>query len=138
MVVHPGTPFAQPGQWQKGQLHVHSTASDGERTPDEMVGWYRARGHRFLALVDVDVGSSPDVAACRKALPDAVFRLRLNPARLRSQTPDQVRVDVAAVLKQAGPLDKLALCCVAMDARTPDENVRALFETAESHHRRGA
>jgi hypothetical protein len=52
MAMHLGTAFAQPGQWYKGQLHVHSTASDGKRTRDEVVGWYRARGYHFLALAD--------------------------------------------------------------------------------------
>ena len=86
---------------------------------------------RVPGLAYVDVGWSSDVAACRNALPDVFFSLRLSPVRLRTQTPDQVRADVAWLLDQAGPLDKLALCCIAMDYGTPDENVRALFEAAE-------
>jgi uroporphyrinogen-III decarboxylase len=85
---------------------------------------------RVPGLAFVDVGWGSDVAACRQALPDAVFSLRLNPARLRAQTPADVQADVEYLVAQAGPLDKLALCCVAMDADTPDENVRALFEAA--------
>ena len=45
-------PFGGAGNWFKGQLHVHSTASDGELTPDQVVDWYRARGYHFLALTD--------------------------------------------------------------------------------------
>jgi len=45
-------PFARPGQWFKGNLHVHSTVSDGERTPEEVIDWYRERGYHFLALTD--------------------------------------------------------------------------------------
>jgi hypothetical protein len=45
-------PFTQPGQWFKGCLHTHSTASDGERTPEQVVAWYRRRGYHFLALTD--------------------------------------------------------------------------------------
>ena len=82
-------------------------------------------------LAYVDVGWGSDVAACRRALPEAFFSLRLNPARLRTQTPDEVRSDVAQLLEAAGPLDQVALCCVAMDAATPDDNVRAIFEAAE-------
>jgi hypothetical protein len=78
----------------------------------------------------VDVGWGSDVAACRKALPDAVFSLRLNPARLRTQTPNQVRADVTRLLAEAGHPDRAAVCCVGMDASTPDENVRAIFEAA--------
>lgn len=93
---------------------------------------------RVPGLAYVDVGWGSDVAACRRALPDAFFSLRLSPARLRTQTPDQVRADVARLLDQAGPLDKAALCCVAMDSGTPDENVRALFAEAESYRSQGA
>jgi predicted metal-dependent phosphoesterase TrpH len=44
--------FALPGQWFRGSLHVHSTASDGQRTPDEVLAWYRERGYHFVALTD--------------------------------------------------------------------------------------
>jgi len=50
-------PFSQPGNWYKGCLHVHGTASDGELTPSEVMGWYRNRGYHFLALTDHRVGS---------------------------------------------------------------------------------
>ena len=91
---------------------------------------------RVPGLAFVDVGWGSDVAACRAVLPDTFLSLRLNPARLRTQTPVQVREDVERLLEQAGPLDKLALCCVAMDADTPDENVRAIFEVAEDYRSR--
>jgi len=88
---------------------------------------------RVPNLAFVDVGWGSDVAACRQALPKAFFSLRLNPARLRSQTPDQVRADIEGLLTRAGPLDKLAVCCVSLDASTPDENVRAIFEATQRH-----
>jgi uroporphyrinogen-III decarboxylase len=90
---------------------------------------------RVPGLAYVDVGWGSDVAACRRAMPDATFSLRLNPARLWKQTPVQVQTDVEGLLDEAGPPDKLALCCIAMDAATPDENVRAIFEAAESYRR---
>ena len=93
---------------------------------------------RVPGLAYVDVGWGSDVAGCRRALPDLVFSLRLNPARLRTQTPAEVRSDVEQLLDAAGPLDKAALCCVAMDAATPDENVRAIFEVAERYRHRFA
>jgi len=85
---------------------------------------------RVPGLSFVDVGWGSDVAVCRRALPEAFFSLRLSPVRLRSQTPDEVRADAAQLLDQGGPIDKLALCCVAIDADTPDDNVRAIFEVA--------
>ena len=50
--THAINPFTQPGHWFKGSIHIHSTASDGELTPDEVTAWYRDRGYRFLALTD--------------------------------------------------------------------------------------
>ena len=93
---------------------------------------------RVPGLAYVDVGWGSDVAACRQALPYAYLSLRLSPARLRSQTPAEVWADVERPLDQTGPLDKVALCCVAMDAETPDENVRAIFEAVESYRGQGA
>lgn len=48
-------PFSLPGNWYRGVLHVHSTLSDGERSPGEVLDWYRARGYHFVALTDHDV-----------------------------------------------------------------------------------
>lgn len=61
--MHFSSPFAQAGQWFKGQLHVHSTASDGERTPEQVAGWYRRRGYHFVALTDHGVQSESQALA---------------------------------------------------------------------------
>lgn len=45
-------PFTRPGNWYKGCLHIHSTASDGLLTPEEIYAWYRDRGYHFVALAD--------------------------------------------------------------------------------------
>lgn len=45
-------PFAVPGQFYRGNLHTHSTMSDGTRTPEEVVGDYRSRGYDFISLTD--------------------------------------------------------------------------------------
>lgn len=46
------SPFSLPGQWYKGNLHTHTTRSDGRVTPEEAIAWYRQRGYDFLALTD--------------------------------------------------------------------------------------
>jgi hypothetical protein len=45
-------PFAAPGQWYKGNLHTHTTESDGRLSPEEVVRRYREEGYDFLALTD--------------------------------------------------------------------------------------
>lgn len=38
--------------WYKGNLHTHTTRSDGKRTPEETIALYREHGYDFLALTD--------------------------------------------------------------------------------------
>lgn len=45
-------PFSAPGDWYKGNLHTHTTRSDGVLEPDEVVRRYREAGYDFLALTD--------------------------------------------------------------------------------------
>ncbi len=45
-------PFDSPGVWLKGNLHTHSSRSDGDRDPDDVVRWYADRGYDFLAITD--------------------------------------------------------------------------------------
>ncbi|MHA6692917.1 PHP domain-containing protein [Devosia sp. A449] len=44
--------FSTPGQFYKGNLHTHSTRSDGKRSPAEVCAMYRDAGYDFLALTD--------------------------------------------------------------------------------------
>jgi hypothetical protein len=61
--MHFANPFSLPGRWFRGALHVHSTASDGDRTPEEVTNWYRSQGYHFLAMADHDVLSKPERVA---------------------------------------------------------------------------
>jgi hypothetical protein len=45
-------PFDRPGRWFRGNLHVHSTASDGDRSPEQVIQFYRQKGYHFLAFTD--------------------------------------------------------------------------------------
>jgi hypothetical protein len=45
-------PFAAPGRFYRGNLHTHSTRSDGSLAPEAVVAAYRERGYDFLALTD--------------------------------------------------------------------------------------
>jgi hypothetical protein len=46
------SPFALPGNWYRGNLHTHTTQSDGRRSPEDAIAWYREQGYDFLALSD--------------------------------------------------------------------------------------
>ena len=52
MPVITQNPFARPGRWLRGNLHMHTTQSDGARSPVEAVAWYRAQGYDFVSVTD--------------------------------------------------------------------------------------
>ena len=45
-------PFEADGQWYRGNLHSHTTESDGRLSPGDVVEFYRSRGYDFLCLTD--------------------------------------------------------------------------------------
>lgn len=46
------TPWDQPGRFWRGNIHTHSTLSDGVLEPAEVCRRYRAEGYDFLSLTD--------------------------------------------------------------------------------------
>jgi hypothetical protein len=45
-------PFTLLGQWYKGNLHTHSTESDGQASPQQLVDMYAENAYDFLAITD--------------------------------------------------------------------------------------
>ena len=45
--------MAGPG-WYKGNIHTHTTESDGDESPEKVVDWYRRYGYDWLVLSDHD------------------------------------------------------------------------------------
>ncbi|MBL9054455.1 MAG: phosphotransferase [Tabrizicola sp.] len=48
--------FTAPGRFWRGNLHTHSTRSDGILSPEEVCRRYQAEGYDFIALTDHFVG----------------------------------------------------------------------------------
>ncbi|MEZ4595369.1 MAG: hypothetical protein R3C32_00265 [Chloroflexota bacterium] len=46
-------------RWYRGNLHTHTTNSDGDSPPDVVVSWYRDAGYDFLVVTDHDVLTDP-------------------------------------------------------------------------------
>jgi len=109
---------------------IHHCGTDMHKVRNE---YAQVKGAEFF-----DIGWGSDVAACRTALPQAIFSLRLSPVRVSTLTPAEVAADVEGLLRAAGPLERAALCCINMDDKTPDENVRAIFQAAGRYRRYGA
>jgi len=47
-------------RWYRGNLHTHTTNSDGDSAPDVVVSWYRDAGYDFLVVTDHDVLTDPN------------------------------------------------------------------------------
>lgn len=45
--------------FQRGNLHTHTTLSDGNSSPEQTILWYAAHGYQFLAITDHDRLSRP-------------------------------------------------------------------------------
>ena len=45
--------------FQKGNIHTHTTLSDGGSSPEQTIAWYRSHGYQFLALTDHNQLSRP-------------------------------------------------------------------------------
>jgi hypothetical protein len=45
-------PFAKPGRFYRGNLHTHSTRSDGRLAPEDVCKFYSAAGYHFVAITD--------------------------------------------------------------------------------------
>lgn len=46
------TDGVQQKQWFRGNTHTHTTESDGDTAPEQVVKWYHDRGYNFLILTD--------------------------------------------------------------------------------------
>lgn len=61
--------FTTSGKFYRGNLHTHSTSSDGILSPQEVCNRYQAEGYDFIALTDHFVGlfdyPITDTLACR-------------------------------------------------------------------------
>lgn len=53
------SPYADTGTWLRGNLHAHSTNSDGVRAPSQVIEDYAARGYDFISISDHDTFTDP-------------------------------------------------------------------------------
>lgn len=49
--------FSNPGRFYRGNIHTHSTLSDGLLEPDEVCRRYKAQGYDFISLTDHFMGT---------------------------------------------------------------------------------
>jgi len=57
-------PFQLPGRWYRGNLHTHTTNSDGALSPAQVAAWYCGHGYHFVALTDHERVTDVSTAVC--------------------------------------------------------------------------
>ena len=60
--------FPEQGLWLKGNLHSHTTVSDGVLTPQEACAGYAEHGYDFLSMTDHNVFVPHNEGPCEKLL----------------------------------------------------------------------
>ncbi|MBT3268639.1 CehA/McbA family metallohydrolase [Candidatus Poribacteria bacterium] len=59
MAVSVDNPYRPAGEWLRGNLHGHSTFSDGSELFEDVLADYERRGYDFLAMTDHDIFIDP-------------------------------------------------------------------------------
>lgn len=92
--------------------------------------------HRFAAsyakiprLDFLDVGWGGDLKMLRAALPETFLNIRLSPAEIVRQTPDEISQSIRQLVADAGGPALTGVCCINIDKNATDEQIAAIFRT---------
>jgi hypothetical protein len=81
-----------------------------------------------MDLKFLDVGFGSDLEKCGRLFPFAFLNLRMSPVHLLEWSESQVFSEVRDALKACGRTTNVGVCCINMDGKTPDANVKAMFQ----------
>lgn len=79
-------------RWFRGNTHAHTTRSDGDSSPDEVVEWFRGHGYDFVCVTDHFVAPEPGFAESRS---DGKFLVI--PGQELTTLVDEIPVHVSAL-----------------------------------------
>jgi hypothetical protein len=92
--------------------------------------------HRFadvfaeLPHLDIlDVGWGGDLGLLREKLPRTFLNIRLSPVEIVGQSVGDIRRSIETRVAASGDPRLTGVCCINMDDRVSDAQVRAIFET---------
>jgi len=80
-----------------------------------------------------DIGWGSDINECSKTFSNTFINLRLNPVRLLQCNENEIQHDTHSLLKKSKRIENVGVCCINMDAGTPDENVRSIFQAVSEY-----
>ena len=70
--------------WYRGNIHTHTTESDGDAEPEVVAAWYKEHGYDFLVLSDhnhltlLDYGDQSDASVAPLMIPGEEVTVRMN------------------------------------------------------------
>jgi hypothetical protein len=92
--------------------------------------------HRFAVsfakiphLDFLDVGWGGDLKTLRAALPDTFLNIRLSPAEIIRQTPDEIAQTIRRLVADTGGPALAGVCCINIDKNVTDEQIATIFRT---------
>ncbi len=107
---------------------IHYCGGDPHRFGDAFAGLPR--------LDFLDVGWGGDVAALREKLPETFLNIRLSPVEIVHWSAEEVRRVVVERVEASANPRLTGVCCINMDDRVEDAQVRAVFEAVFELRRR--
>ena len=80
-----------------------------------------------------DVGWGSDINECSEIFSNSFLNLRLNPVRLLQCNKNEIYQDTLSLLKSSKRTENVGVCCINMDAGTPDENIKSIFQAVSDY-----
>jgi len=89
-----------------------------------------AKDYADTGAVYMDVGCGSDIKVCREAFKDRWLSVRMDPVKMMHYAAEEATAATEALFEEHGPpYDRLAVQCANLDYGTPDEAIRAMFNT---------
>lgn len=132
------------GQWLKGNVHLHTTHSDGGRTPEQAAVMYAAAGHDFLVCTDHGIASNVGGEQAGQPLiwldgieldgtdDRGAFYHVIALGRFRDLSPDMELTDAMAAVRDQNGL--LFLAHPHWCGNTMDDALRHRFDGVEAYN----
>ncbi len=77
----------------------------------------------------VEAGWGSSIKEVRKYFPKVWLIARLSPVKMEYGRPEEIKADVIKFLEEGKPLDQLSIEVYGLGPKTPDENIRIVYET---------
>ncbi|MBI4242552.1 MAG: hypothetical protein HY606_00540 [Planctomycetes bacterium] len=90
-----------------------------------MPGYQRVKNLKFL-----EAGWGSDIRKAREGLPNLQMNCRYGPVRIQGVSAKQVEDDIRKLIESGAP----SISVVGVDTKTPDENIRVMFNTVAKHN----